>query len=419
MHSTSRYLMHLSHCRALVSTSLLSAMILFGSACGPDNKDSPNLIPGPKRDMGQVDRDQGDGNKDDMDGGPGDMGADSDTPDGGGDGDMGDMGPVSTSGLCANVSDLGTLPISDGFVRLTGSTRETTVLNQFATQCGSGAAPEVGWSFTVDQPVGIASNIVSAGIAWVIELHEGGCEQPMQRFCDANLDTNFFLEPGKEYVLIAEPRQNQRGELTIQLDFTPLVCLPVGETSCNGDDLDICAQGGAATITRSCASPCNMDACGGDMCENAITVDTLPYTFSGSVEGYFDRVNFDAENSCLNPNNAVVPGGPDDPDQPDPEPVEPGEPTGRIKTPGQDMTFLVQDLKQGDKLFIDVSSDVGDTADNVIFILDSCDMMSCHIAVDLGDKIEGWEVPADGDYVVIVDRTTDQDNDFAISISKE
>lgn len=407
--------------RPPLGPALLALGLFTMSACGPSNNGTSPPPPVSATDMGSTDdMDDGTNPGDDMDmsenpsGDMTDMEGDmTDTPT---DMDPDQGGGTVTDGLCNNVEDLGVLDTSSNVV-LMGNT--SNVIDEFATSCGFGSAAETGWRFTVDSPVGVYSNITAAGIAWVLELHEGTCDSPTRRFCDPSLDTNFFLEPGKEYILIAEPRQNQRGSLTVNLEFTPLVCLPVGSTTCEGNTLEICAQGGASTIEETCALPCAMDACGGDVCENAISVDSLPYMHTGSMEGYFDRFNLNTDNTCLNPNNAGTPGGGDDPDDPEPDPVDPGDLTGRIQTPGQDMAFMVKGLSQGDKLFVDASEAVGDTADNVIYIMDSCDYMSCHVAIDLGDKIDGWEVPADGDYLVVVDRTTDQNNDFAVSIWTE
>ncbi len=404
---------------SLRTLASFACIALFGGlmACSPSPNGSNGgpLLPGTLKDMSTIPADK------DMGPLPDGMNPiDDDMADGGDMTQEGDGGTViPAEGLCNNITDLGVLDPMAGTMMLTGSTIDTTILNEFATSCGSGPAPEVGWRFTVEEPIGIKSNILSAGIGWVLELHDGNCTQLTRRFCDDALETRFTLPPG-EYVLIAEPRTNMRGELTLQLDLTPLVCFPVGQTECDGNDLSICAGGGATQLSRACAEPCNMGACGGDLCENAIVVDSLPYTFSGSVEGYLDRINFNEANSCTNPSTAVASGGNDDPDQPDnPDPPEPGEPSGLIRTPGQDVVFLVKNLTQGQKLFVDASAAAGDDADSVLFVLDSCDKMTCHLAVDLGDIINGWEIPADGDYTIILDRTTDNSADLGIEIRVE
>ena len=141
MHTTSPHPRSFTICGATLVKATL-AMLLFGSACGPGNNDSSNLKPGPRpRDMASTDKDMK-GTEGDM---SGDMAPDSDVPDGGlpdgGGPDAGDMDIISTDGICANVTDLGTLDLSEDFILLTGSTREPTTINQFSTRCGSGAAP--------------------------------------------------------------------------------------------------------------------------------------------------------------------------------------------------------------------------------------------------------------------------------------
>lgn len=410
----------ITHAHRFAALCAVASMGLL-TACSPnaDNNGSTTPPPVQLKDSGPITMPGEDMDMDSTVTGDGTDPADEGLPDDmpGTEGDDGGTMPVT--GLCSNVQDLGVLDPQQGTYMLNGSTIDTSILNKFATSCGSGTAPEVGWKFTVEEPIGVRSNILSAGIGWVLELHKGTCSETTVNFCDPNLETNFVLPVG-EYILLAEPRVNMRGELALQLDLTPLVCFPVGTTECNGDNVSICGGGGATKIDKTCIEPCNGTACGGDLCENAIVVDTLPFTYGGPIEGHSDRINFNTANSCVNPSNAVASGGGDDPDDPDlGEPGEPGETTGLIRTPGQDVVFLVKGLTQGQKLFVDASATAGDTADSVLFVLDTCDKMTCHLAVDLGDIINGWEIPKDGDYTIILDRTTDNNADVGIEIRVE
>ena len=48
--------------------------------------------------------------------------------------------------------------------------------------------------------------------------------------------------------------------------------------------------------------------------------------------------------------------------------------------------------------------------------MDTCDKSTCHIGRDLGDTLTDWEVPADGDYVVVVERRTLSTADIVVEI---
>lgn len=393
---------------------LSSLTLLAATGCPNDNNDPTGPSPSGNKDQGTTTRDM-DPNTDqdmglDMPGTTGDM------PVTGGDMDIeGDM-MVDVPGRCSNAVELGEVDTSKPLV-LSGNTRSDTARSAYATGCGFGPAPELAWHLRVKTPVSVSTSLQGASLNWVLEVQNGDCMASTRRFCDTSVDTDFVLEADKDYLLVLEPSTNEQGSIDLQLDFTELACLPIGQTMCSGEALQVCAQGGTAIEQISCAAPCSMDACGGDLCENAIAVTSFPYRFESEVKGYFDTIDFNVENSCLNPDSSVVPGGSDDPNAPPGEPMPtPDEPLGPIATPGQEVVFHLPGLKQGDKLSIDASTD---SADNVLFILDSCDKMTCHIGVDLGDAIVGWPVPADGDYTVIVDRTTRSEADFIVEFSLE
>lgn len=399
-------------------SAALFGLSLLASACGPEQNNGTTPPPPP------VDTNSSENNKNTENSvmEP-DMPAETDMP---GENNTGNQnsntgnqnsntGNNSTPDLCNNVEDLGTIDVASGELVLEGDTTPAAVLSLYATECGFGSAAEVGFQVRFDQPAELTATTDSTGLAWAIELREGKCEMSTKRFCTTQTVPTFTVEADKDYILMFEPRMNSRGTFKSTLKINPLVCLPIGARTCAGDDLEVCTGGGQSKESITCGAPCSMDACGGDICANAIEVSSFPHRFTAVAEAYEDTINFGMGNSCTNPDTEIIPNDPNDPDGTPGNPT-PEEPTGDIPTPGQDVIFKLTGLTAGKKLTVDASSAAGDEADSSIFVLDGCDTMQCRIGVDLGDKLTEWEVPADGDYYVIVDRTSRNNTDFAVDI---
>lgn len=330
-------------------------------------------------------------------------------------GDMSDMVGVDTdmdasSGemFCANRLELGMLDTSIAKVQKVSSDNMGAMLNGTSTTCGSSSAMERVMQFTVSGPVRIRTTITpKEAINWSLSMHTGDCNTHQEHTCVSDGFMSFVANAGTTYNIVAEPTNgSQLGSFDLELDMTPLACLPVGETICLGDDVERCEGGGATKTTYTCGAPCAQGGCGGDMCENAPLITSFPHRFTATATPYFNNFDFSNPHSCLNPD-----GGNEG------ELGVVGEP---MSTLGKDVVFKLPGLKSGQKLTVDASADLGNTADSAIFILEDCtNLMTCHLAKDLTNLVSQWEVPKDGDYTVIVDRRSTSPIDIIVDINVE
>lgn len=340
----------------------------------------------------------------------------------GGDMDKKDM-DMSTRplNLCTNVTKLNTIEIKAGVQTFSGDTLplgptpEERLKSGVGTSCGFQNAAERVFEFQVDKPARITATLKpKSQLNWVMELRKGDCEQNEQLYCSAQVANYIFVvQPGETYYLVAEPRSgDDTGAFDVDFDITPLVCLPVGGLSCMGNDVALCEQGGEKQTTYECASACtaNENRCGGDVCANMINV-TGSGKYTAKAKAYRNTFNFKDSTKCVNPDTAIQP----EMGEPIPNPGDPGN----IDTPGQDIAFNLTGLKKGQKVTIDATTAAGDQADSAIFVLNSCDPTDCRIGLDIGDKLTQWEVPEDGDYVIVVDRVRASELDIAVDITIE
>jgi hypothetical protein len=389
---------------------LLPSLLLAQLACGdPEPKDPIISMPtdmDPVTDMG--------------DQGPGlDMAVDTDmdAPDADAGVDMPDM-EILPGAYCEQAEDLGEIDITAGVKMVTGSTVGGST--RVGSACGFTSANEKVFKFTLSGPARLDLALMpDSDINWVMDLRAGDCDGTSSLYCARNTRTTLIANDDKTYFLVVEPLESA-SEGSFKLSITPsaLVCLPVGDRSCAGDDLKQCIQGGEQEETLRCAAPCTEGACGGDLCENAIVVTSFPFDLEGPADPYQSSFNFAGPNTCVNPDTTYIPPDPNDPDanmMPDP----PGTMTGSIATPGQDVVFKLPGLVAGQKLTVDASTALGDASDNAIFVLNTCDPMSCLVALDIGDVLSGWEVPTSGDYTVVVDRRTSSNQDIKIRLTLE
>lgn len=320
--------------------------------------------------------------------------------------------------FCDRVEDLGTIGPDSEPRTLQGSTVDQRLLDGYVTACGAGPAPEVGWEMVFDAPTRVVATITPTSQArWALEVRRGECADSEGFICNTTNPSVFVVDAGEPVLLIAEPQSNVRGTFELELQFDTLVCLPIDSTRCDGDDMLRCEMGGNEEIPYTCGEPCRMGSCGANTCDNAVEVTSFPYTFEGSFDSYSSSIDFDQDNTCINPALSATPGEPDpgEPDNNIPD-VEPGAMAGPIETLGPDVFFSLPGLTAGQKLTVRADSMIGDRGDSVIFVLDACDPMQCLLATDLGDRLNEWEIPASGDYLVIVDRRGLSGQDLAVSI---
>ena len=330
--------------------------------------------------------------------------------------------PVNT-GLCQNIVSLGTIDASETVTQVFEETTvpQSVVNRGYASQCGFASAPEVGWSFEVQGPTRVRAELTAKDpVSWAMEFRQGAsCETAEVLLCESDNVISAALQPGQIHTLVAEPTTNSRGAIEVEVTFEPLACLPIGSARCGDapNSLMVCAQAGRVEEEASCGAPCEEGVCGADTCEGAVVVESFPFRFEGDAQAYGSHLDFVDANTCENPDTEYLAPDPDDPNPPDPP--EPGMQSGAISTPGQDVIFSLPGLQAGQKLTVDATSEAGDLADSALFVLDACDPMQCRIALDLGDKLDGWDVPTSGDYFVVVDRRANQNAAIVVDISVE
>lgn len=295
--------------------------------------------------------------------------------------------------LCSSVQDLGMLSQADSGLKLDGTTTSATLVSSVATPCGFGSAPEVSYLLSFEKGARVKAKLTASSTSWVMDLRGGDCMGSESISCLATSDRTFVVGAGESRILTLEPENNARGTFSLELEITDLECTPIGGSMCSGDDISIC-EGGKAQNIYTCGEACSMDFCGGDICENAIAVRSFPYTFTGKTEKtYRSRLDFGDATACNYPDGGAA-----------------------FPTPGEDVTFSLPGLQAGQKLTVDASPEAGNMSDSAIFVLESCDKSTCKIGRDLGDKLEGWEVPAAGDYTVVVDRRSGSLADIVVKI---
>ena len=345
------------------------------------------------------------------------------------------MTPPLPRAFCDNLEDKGVISNTQTRLSFSGDTSEASLRHAFDLPCGGGGeVQEQGFKFTADGDMVVDLELSEPGtfVRWAMEVYRGSCEAPIRlndngTDCTAqiNRSARLFVPDGETVFVAAEPRMpGQTGTFEIEAAITEIVCRPPGSRVC-GDaaQVRVCESGGASETLYQCVeSTCleERSECLADSCQGAkvYTRDELlagAQNFSGGAGGYRDTITLAAPSTCKNPDTETIPADPSDPDA-NPNPPPPGEPFQGISTPGQDVTFQLMGLRQGDLLSVRETSPQIDAA---IAVSRTCDLNTCLIALDIGDGLEGWAVPEDGDYVVIVDRRNFGAADIAITLGLE
>lgn len=293
--------------------------------------------------------------------------------------------PLNAASKCQSAEDLGV--IGDGET-VTASGDFEVETDALAASCSDGDdAPESVFSFTTD-----VDSVVSFDSDWAgqfdakMEFRLNDCAEPTPQATECfDADSDIFIPAGVTAFLVVEQDAGIPGSFDIDLTATAETC-PAGERICNDDSLRFCTGEGAFTEYQ-CGGTCTSGACDGDACQNAIEV-TADATFSGQLGAYENSFNFDGNALCQASGT-------------------------NLPTPGPDMVFEFPGLTAGQKIFID--TETNDSNNNAIFIATQCgDTVACAETRLVNENGE-WDVPADGDYFVIVDKITNGGDQFAYS----
>jgi hypothetical protein len=367
---------------------LLVSVLAVGSFACNDDPDQPNNGIQPGEDASNdADATSGDVEDDTSSDATDDTGndTDSDVDDGPCAGISCDLGeeckdgecvPQGSEDACDIPRDLGTMA-TDGSSTTVNLNMENRT-DSLQTECGASEAPEAAIKFRTEGPGRIDMSI-NSGVEFGYEIRTANCENSEAALaCLTNDEHFFYTTAGLEYYLIFEPRDAQAvAPVEVTLTATEAPCAPPGASTCNGDTREICfiSEG---IQQKDCAASCNDGFCEGDTCAGLIDV-AASMSFSADSDAYRDRFNFEGDDTCSS-----------------------GGSTG-LASPGYDVAFQVTGLTAGQSLTVDASNT---NADNYIFVLDACNTSGpCVTAQGFGSKLSNWEVPSDGDYVVVVDQS--------------
>ncbi|AWV90030.1 hypothetical protein DFR33_103362 [Bradymonas sediminis] len=267
--------------------------------------------------------------------------------------------------------------------------------NNFALSCAPGISRELVYRFAVEQPSRVRVRALSETIGnWNLQINTGTCEASARLACFGSGNQTFFAEPGIEYHLLLEPTNRaSTGEVQVSIDTEAFACFPAKSATCNGDEIERCDVDYTMS-SSTCPAGCSDDACNGDLCENAIEMDPSgTMRLEGSLAGLTNAYNFAGRTECF----------------------DSGEP---LPTRGKDIVVALNGLRAGQTVNVDTSQDIGDTNDNAIFIVNGCDSTpTCLAGGDTFDEKLNWQVPADGDYLLIIDLISNTSDTFTYQIT--
>jgi hypothetical protein len=391
---------------------ILAVVTLVGVGCGPEeNSPGPNNVQPSSN--GHTDTGDTTLTPDAGDAGGDSTGADAgdasdaepggDTEDDGGDASMCPSTPCYADQLCVNGScvavtaetkcgaaeDLGNLSL-DATLTASG----TFVDGSDALKASCSEDPDLAekiFRFQVDQDSRIDYDTTWEGnFAAVVDFRTSCTDATSALTCSDSDAAIGFVAAGTEVFLVVEIAQGLPGDFTVELSATEESC-PQGQRSCTSNELEIC-EGGGASQTYGCAGTCaTADACGGDICPEAIEV-TQSQTFKGDLQAYSSNFNFENATSCQTAGGTPIP------------------------TPGADIIFALPNLTTSNTVTID--AETNDSNLNRIFVLaDPCAQPDQCTAVGGTDEIVDFTPPSDGTYYVVIDKSTASSAAFEYSFT--
>lgn len=385
--------MKVVRCRKIAA--LLFALSLAAFGCG-EGDDEPNggLSNGPSSNSSNSNNSNS--NSDPDAGGDADVGADADT---GGDADTGDNGgaPDEEGNHCGEPTDLGELAVDETH------TFESSLLEpagDLDTSCERDEAGETARVFSFEPDEDARLSIWSTVSPSQYDLREGGCESPEEVLtCSTTGTAGADLQGGQTYHLVIWGDAMQE-DFDLELDLEATICEADEEPWCEpADNQRQECDRGTDIETADCIEECADETiCQGDTCDTSLEVDlssTSEATMTGNLGAYTDNWNA----ADLSEGECAFEESNSNPD-----------------TPEADTFFEVPGLEAGQTLTVDSSL----SGDYTFFVLDTCGADSCLFALDdddQGDQRLEWEVPADGDYTVVVEPSSGTERDFEFGIS--
>ncbi len=290
---------------------------------------------------------------------------------------------------CEEPQDVGTLDVATSH-SFSGSTAEYA--DSLLTACGGTAersGPDYAFQFQVSETATATATLTTtAAIDFVIEVRGDECDgEDVGLLCSDSADVQFLVEAGRTYFVVVEPGSGiDRGDFDLALEFSAgPACTPVGGATCDAGEVTRCRANGE--VVSSCADACSGDGCLGDTCEAPIVVSGS-MTFSGDAQAYTNSVDFDDQPTCSTNGDGIA-------------------------SIGSEVVLSLPGLTAGQTVTVDGSTD---DVDQAIFVQQTCgDSAECLAAVDLGDRLT-FDVTADGDYFVVVDRLDVQDKPFNFTV---
>lgn len=267
--------------------------------------------------------------------------------------------------------------------------------NGFHLSCAVGIARELVYRFSVEQPSRVTLRALSESVgSWSLQINHGTCAGSSELACFSSANQTFFAEAGVDYFLILEPTNRAtQGQVNISLTTEALGCYPAASAVCVGDEIERC-HADYTPSRSSCPAGCTDSACNGDTCENALEMDPSGHMLlEGSLDGLTDAYNFRGRQECFESGHA-------------------------LPTREKDLVIALNGLRAGQVVHVDASEDVGDQNDNAIFIVEDCAQTPiCIAGGDSSDEKLRWEVPADGDYLLIIDLISTITDTFSYQIT--
>lgn len=305
---------------------------------------------------------------------------------------------------CERVRDLGTLQVAQGTYTNGGNTIDLP--NLIATSCSNTGEDSAEYIFrvTFDEDAQVELKTRSqTEIDFVTELRMGTCDEldpddpdaPFG-FCRQDDELRFRATAGTPYYIVVEAQNGTvAGPFDFNLTMVPSPCV-AGDTSCDNDDVQVCLAG-TSTENYACGTSCDDALCASDQCADALEISgTGTTTYTGNLRAYFSEFDAQFNTSCVDLVGFELP------------------------TPGADQFFSLKSLVAGQRVIVDAAAPApADQHDNAIFVLDGCGASAMCLAYEESlDRLE-WIVPADGDYTVVIDHLTNNDQAYTHTIVVE